>query len=155
MRMKHIIGITVITVGLSAGASLALAKSGEVCDKGGKHATSGHHKPGHNPMQRMMEKLDMDQTQRDNVSTIVEEHRDKMKEQRQSMRDLHRQLHRITVEDNYDEAKARQLADRKARLSADMTVERTRMIHKIYRQMNAEQQEKFRTLRNRHHQDKS
>ncbi|MDZ7661161.1 Spy/CpxP family protein refolding chaperone [Thiohalophilus sp.] len=156
MKMKQFIVTTVMTSGLLAGASTpALADNGDLCNKGGKHAAYKDHKRGARPMQRLMEKLDMEQAQREQVEKIVTSRHDAMQEQRQAMRDIREKLRQIVTSDEYDAAKVKQLAEQKARLAGEMTLQRTRMMHNIYQQLTPEQQKKLQAMRGQHRHHKS
>lgn len=156
MRMKQIFVSSVMAASLLAtGLGAAYASPGEVCDKGGKHASykSDHHKQGGKHMDRLMDKLELDQAQRDKVSTALEKNRANMQEQRHAMRDIRRQMHEAATSEAYDTARVKQLAEKKARIGAELGMQRNKTFHDIYQLLTPEQQARFQSMKNKrqHH----
>lgn len=152
MKTRQVIVSTIIAASLLAsGAGLAQAGPDKLCDKGGKHAAfQGEHQSGIRPMQRLMEKLELDQAQRDQVTALMEEHRATIQDKREAMREIQRKMREAATAEAYDAEQVKQLARDKAALVAELSVQRSELMRDIYRQMTPEQQEKFRTLRGRH-----
>lgn len=125
-----------LTVGvLTLGASgIAQACGGP----GGFHHGKGM-AMGMQRMDYMMEKLDLNDAQRESIRKLVDQQRDQMRNQRDSMRDIRKALRQQVMSENYDAAKVRELADSKARLMANMLVQRTETMHQIRQQLTPEQ----------------
>ena len=94
-------------------------------------------------MKHLVERLDLNKEQRQSVWKIMDEQRDKMRDKRGDMFDIHKALREAATADNYDAAKVRQLADSKAKLMADMLVERTETMNRIRKLLTAEQVKKL------------
>ncbi|HES58234.1 MAG TPA: periplasmic heavy metal sensor, partial [Firmicutes bacterium] len=104
MKTRQVIVSTIMAASLLAsGAGLAQAGPGKSCDKGGKHAAcQGEHQRGARPMQRLMEKLELDQAQRDKVTALMEEHRAQIQDKREAMHEIQRKMREAATAETYD-----------------------------------------------------
>jgi len=152
MKMKPFAINTVIAISLLAGGTTqALATGGEACDQGAKQAA--YHPPGpmHRlPIHRQIETLDLTPAQQEQIKNIVAEQRDELLNKRQALREIRQKLYSAASREDYDAAQVKQLIEEQSSLAADMTRQRTDMMQKIYRQMTAQQQAKFQSMRHRY-----
>ena len=156
MKTKVVILSTILAGGVLAGSlGLAQASPYRFCLKDRQHADYSQHRHAGKSMHGMLVALDLEPAQRDKIKAIMQENRDQLKDQRQAMRELRQQMHQSISSEDYDETKVQQLAREKARLSGEMSVQRIVMLRQIYQQLTPEQQETFRSLRQRDHHDQS
>lgn len=150
MKTKAVIISTILASSvLAGGIGLAQAGPDRVCLKDRQHADYSQHRHAGRSGHGMLDKLDLEPAQRDKITALMQENRDQLKEQRQAMRELRRQMHQAVSSEDYDETTIQQLAEKKARLSTEMSVQRIGMLRQIYQQLTPEQQETFRSLRQR------
>lgn len=97
-------------------------------------------------MMRAMQTLDLTTEQQQAINTITSQQREKMQAHWQQMQDIRKALHEQATATNYDAAKVRELADTKAKLHAEMTVQRNATMHQIRQQLTEEQVEKLDSL---------
>ncbi|MCW9025020.1 MAG: Spy/CpxP family protein refolding chaperone [Gammaproteobacteria bacterium] len=90
-------------------------------------------------MIHVMKGLDLTKEQRQSIRSIRNEQRDKMGEQQDAMMDIRKSLREQAHSDSYDVTKVRELADAKAKIMADMTVQRTETMNRIYKELSPEQ----------------
>ena len=151
MKMKPFALNTVIAVSLLAGGTtLALATAGEACDKGAKQAALPSPGQSKQPMQQLIETLDLSPAQQQQIKHIVAGQRGELHHKRQALREIRQQLYRAASRDDYDATQVEQLIAQQATLAADLASQRADMMQKIYRQMTAQQQTKFQLLRHRY-----
>jgi len=135
-KRNWVIGSLLAATVLTAGATgVAQACGGP----GGFHHGAGMMSMHADRMDRMMDRLELNDAQRQSIEKIVGSQRDQMRTTRKSMQDIRKALRDQVSADNYDPAKVRQLADAKAKLMADMTVQRTETMHQIRQQLTPEQ----------------
>ena len=94
-------------------------------------------------MMHVMQQLDLTKDQRQAIRSIKDEQRDQMRANRDAMMDIRKSLREQVHAANYDAVKVRELADAKAKIMADMTVQRSATMHRIRQQLTAEQQAKL------------
>ena len=94
-------------------------------------------------IERMAERLGLNQEQREAIRTVVDEARPKFRSIRDSLSEGRTQLHDIAFSGNYDEGQARTLADAQAARMADLIVLRTEVMSRAYAILTPEQQEQL------------
>jgi len=97
---------------------------------------------GGHRMEHMMTALELNEQQIDAFKAM---HRDKdeRKQDKMARKDLRQQLHELAMQDQLDEAKMNQLADKIASEAKAVAVERSRAFHSFYTSLSAEQKQKF------------
>jgi Spy/CpxP family protein refolding chaperone len=93
--------------------------------------------------------LNLTDTQKAQMKTIMEKEKPTMKPLFQQSHQIDQQL-RQYVEGSYDEAKVRALATQKAQLEVEMTVQRTRIHNELYQLLTTDQQAKLKEMETRH-----
>lgn len=156
MKMKPFAINTVIAVSLLAsGTTLALATADEVCDKGAKQAAFPSPGRGEKPMQQIIDTLDLSPARQQQIQHIVAGQRGELHNKRQALREIRHKLYRAASGDDYDAAQVEQLIEQQATLAADLASQRADMMQKIYRQMTAQQQAEFQSMRHRYLRQRS
>lgn len=118
---------------------------------GGSGGQSGYNR-GHShqgQMMHMMGGLDLSKEQRQAIRKIRNEQRDQMGDNQDEMIDLHKALREQAQAENYDAAKVQELASAKAKIMADMTVERIETMNRIRHELTPEQLEKMESFKGR------
>ena len=117
-----------------AGSMLSLGIMGvaNACGGPGGHARGDR-------MMHVMQQLDLTKDQRQAIRSIKDEQRDQMRANGDAMMDIRKSLREQVHAANYDAVKVRELADAKAKIMADMTVQRSATMHRIRQQLTAEQ----------------
>lgn len=69
--------------------------------------------------------------------------KDERKQDKMARKDLRQQLHELAMQDQLDEAKMNQLADKIASEARAVAVDRSRAFHNFYSSLSAEQKQKF------------
>lgn len=118
----------------------------QACGGPGKHSRGDHRG---DQMMHMMKKLDLTAEQRKAVRNIKNESRDQMDAGRDKMMEIRKALREHGSADTYDAAKVRELADAKAKIMADMTVQRVEAMQRIRKQLTVEQLEKLDDIKGR------
>ena len=113
------------------------------------HDRCDYKKEHRGEMRHMMKELDLTKDQRETVREIKSENREQMKNNREQMREIRKQLHEEATSDDYDAAKVRELADKKAKLMSDMLVNKMQSMQRIRKELTAEQQEEFDEMKER------
>ncbi len=133
---------------------IASLLAGTIGITGAAHACGGH--DGHNRsdhkgdrMMHVMKKLDLSKEQRQAVREIKNETRDQMESKRDDMKDIRKALRDQARAETYDATKVRELADAKARIMADMTVQRIETMQRIRKELTAEQLDKLNDMKER------
>jgi len=93
--------------------------------------------------------LDLTDTQKAQMKTIMQKEHPAMKPLMQQAHQIDLQL-RQYVEGSYDEAKVRSLAAQKAQVETEMTVQRTRIHNELYQLLTTDQQTKLKDMETRH-----
>jgi Spy/CpxP family protein refolding chaperone len=92
-------------------------------------------------------RLDLTDAQRDQMFKIRHEAAPALREKMEAARKARLELRQIAGSQNYDSARARQLADTQAKAMADATFLRTEMMNKIVAVLTPEQRTKLNELR--------
>lgn len=134
--------------------SLALVQVGfagdkEHCDRHGKHAR--HHQTGamkhhHNPMLRLLSKLELSEQQDQQIKQILEAEKPEMRTQRQAKIGLMHELHEVVSQSSFDDKKAEALASKIGDLAKASAMQKAKTGSKIYATLTPEQQQKFNQL---------
>ncbi len=137
----------------------SLAWSGDDA-KGGHHGghqgghPGGHHGgkgPGMFRMERMMEELDLSETQRAEVERIHEQGRSAMKAHGKSFRAGRRAMRELIEADSFDEAAVRALAESQSAARVEMAVQHARDRHAIWKLLTPAQREQMAQKMAKHH----
>jgi len=138
MKKRNLIIASILagTIGV-AGAVQAFGShdGGDRCNYKGEHRGDR--------MMYIMKELDLSDEQRQSVREIKKQNREQMKNNREQMMEIRKELREASSADNYDAAKVRELADKKAKLMADMTVKRVEIMQRIRSELTPEQQREF------------
>jgi Spy/CpxP family protein refolding chaperone len=97
-------------------------------------------------MMRAVQTLDLTTEQQQAIRDITTQQREKMQVHWQQMQDIRKSLHEQATSTTYDENRVRELADTKARLQAEMTVQRNATMHQVRQQLTPAQLEKLDSL---------
>lgn len=100
------------------------------------------HKDRGDHMEKMAEKLDLDESQRMVWQSLHENHHPRMKEIREEMKEQRKALHDASKE-GFDEAKAEAAAERLGDLTSEASLMRARMHAEVREILTEEQREKF------------
>ena len=131
---------------------IASVLAGTVGIAGAAHAFGGHgggdrcnYKGGHrgDKMMKVMKELDLSDEQRQAVREIKKESREQMQASREQMMEVRKELREASSADNYDASKIREIADKKAKLMANMTVKRVEIMQRIRSELTPDQQKEF------------
>jgi Spy/CpxP family protein refolding chaperone len=90
-------------------------------------------------MMHMMNTLDLTAEQREAIRKIKNDTREQMGAKRDEMFEIRKALREQGRAETYDAAKVRELADAKAKIMADMTVQRVKTMHQIRKELTPEQ----------------
>ena len=96
-------------------------------------------------IERMAERLDLNQEQREAIRAVVDQARPKFRSITDSLGEGRTQLHNLAFAGNYDEGQARTLADAQAARMAELIVLRTEVMSKAYAVLTPEQQEQLKS----------
>lgn len=140
MNKRHLILGSILAGSI---LSLGVANIASACS-----GHDGHHR-GHG-MMHSMKGLDLSEEQRSSIKTIMESQRKQMQASREQMRDIRKSLHAQATAAQYDASKVRTLADAKAKIMADMTVQRIESMHRIHQQLTPEQAAKMESMKSKH-----
>lgn len=123
-------------------ATLLITSAAFACGGPGGMSFGGHHGQGQK-MMKMVDRLDLNDEQRDAVWEIMDEQRDAMRDKRDDASDNRKALRTATMSDNYDETEVRALADNMAKDMSDMIVQRSTAMQRIRSLLNQEQLEQL------------
>lgn len=134
-----------LIIGSILAGSIGVAGLAQACGGpgGGGFRGSNHDGHGGDRMMHVMKKLDLSKEQRESMRNIKRDTRDQMESKRDEMFDIRQALQKQVRADNYDAARVRELADAKAKIMADITVQRIETMQKIRKQLTPEQLEEF------------
>lgn len=125
---------------------------GPRCD--GSPAPAHHHNgpggpfmPGEGPMPGFIHGLDLTDAQRDKIFAIGHEQAPQMREKLKAAHKAREELRALVTSPQYDEAKAKALADTEARSMAEVGLLKARSDHAIYALLTAEQRKKAEELK--------
>ncbi len=130
---RKILLVTLLSAGLIAAGGTALAHKG-----GGWRGGEGPRME--RMMERMAERLELDEEQRASIQAIIEQNRPAMQEHRRAMRENRQALHELMRGGTADEPTVRSLAEAQGDLTAEMIVERALMMQSIREVLTPEQQ---------------
>lgn len=91
---------------------------------------------------RLGDRLDLDNAQRERIAAIVEEHREVLREEVETLLAARRDLFATIHGESFDETAIRQAAAEVAAAQADLAVERGRLVEEIRGELTAEQLER-------------
>lgn len=131
--ISSVLAASIITMGT---ASVVHACGGP--GDGGRHGSFRGDK-----MMHMMGNLELSKAQRQSIRKIKNEQRDQMGAKQDEMIDIHKALREQAGAENYDAAKVQELANAKAKIMAEMTVQRMKTMNRIRKELTAEQIEKM------------
>lgn len=111
----------------------------------------GDHRGEHRSdrMMHVMKKLDLTKEQRQEIRNIKNQSRDQMKTKRAEMLDIKKALHQQSSSKIYNADKVRELANAKAKIMSDMTVQRIETMHQIRKKLTPKQLEKLDDIKER------
>lgn len=139
--ISGILAASLLTMGV---VGLAHAKT---CDgRGGSQR--GHHG---DKMMKMMGKLDLSGEQQEAIQKIRDEQGSKKKSTRAAMQGIKKALHEQTRTETFNADEVRRLADAKAKIVTDMTVQRIETMHRIHKELTPEQIEKMKKMKQHRH----
>jgi periplasmic protein CpxP/Spy len=95
------------------------------------------------------DKLDLTDQQRAELKSIMQKERPAVRPLMQQSHAIEQQLHQY-AEGAYDEAKVRTLANQKAQIEAELTVQRTRIHNELFQVLTPDQQAKAKELEAQH-----
>jgi Spy/CpxP family protein refolding chaperone len=144
--VKKIIAASVLAVSLPL-ATVAMANDGG--QDGGPHCGKGHQHQGFNRsgLPPHLSALQLSDKQKDEIFTLMHNQAPAFREQRKERMKLMAELRATSQADQYDDAKAQQLADRLAALNKERTLAHARTGAKIYALLTPEQRAKAREFK--------
>lgn len=119
------------------GTSLILAMGVVAAQDRGKD-----HRHGERMLERMSQRLDLDDAQRAEIQTIMEQSRPAMREHYHDMRHNRRELHRLMRDTDADIEVIRELAERQGGYTTELIMERAETTRAIRAVLTEEQQAK-------------
>ena len=144
--LKKIIAASVLAVSLPL-ATMAIAHDGGSND--GPHCGKGRQHQGFNRsgLPPHLSALQLSDKQKDEIFTLMHNQAPAFREQHKERMKLMAELRATSQADQYDDAKAQQLADRLAALSKERTLAHARTGAKIYALLTPEQRAKAREFK--------
>ncbi len=136
-------GSRVILIALAATAALALTSTPLPAQHGDGHGS--HHRRGH-MIERLFERLDLTDDQKDAVHNTMMEHREQSRQLREEKTARRRALGETIHADFFDESAVRQAAADVAAVDADLAVLRAQMFQEINKVLTTEQRERVKEL---------
>lgn len=138
-----------LIIGSILAGTIGVAGLAQACGGPGGNFRGAHKGHGGERMMHVMKKLDLSAEQRNAVRTIKRDSRDQMQAKRDEMQDIRQALQKQASAETYDAAKVRELADAKAKIMVDITVQRIETMQKVRKQLTAEQLAKFDDMKDR------
>ena len=138
-----------LIIGSILAGTIGIAGLAQACGGPGGNSRGDYEGRGGDRMMHVLKKLDLSDEQRDSMRTIKRDSRDKMQSKRDQMSDIRQALHKQASADTYDAEKVRELANSKAALIADITVQRIETMRKVRQQLTAEQLKEFDEMKDR------
>lgn len=133
---KFITGFTVFAL-VAIGTILAFAqKKSDGGGKWGGRGFGGHHRGG---FERLAEKLDLTDAQKEQVKQITEASRAKIKPLMESVRANRQKMETLTANGQFDEAQIQTVAQEQGAISAQLIVEKERAKWQIFQILTDEQ----------------
>jgi Spy/CpxP family protein refolding chaperone len=133
-------------IGSVLAGTIGLAGVAHACGGPGGHFRDHH---GGDRMMHVMKELDLTKEQRTTIRKIKNESRDQMAEKRDELFEIRKALREQGSAEKYDAAKVRELADAKAKIMADLTVQRIKAMHQIRKELTAEQLKELDEMKDR------
>ncbi|MBI4996321.1 MAG: Spy/CpxP family protein refolding chaperone [Rhodocyclales bacterium] len=99
--------------------------------------------PGREPMPPFLHDVVLTEEQRDKLFEIMHAQMPAMRAREKELRQSHEALHKLSQNSEFDDVKARALADAGARALAEIALTRARVDHKIYRLLTPEQRKQI------------
>ncbi|MEJ2060179.1 MAG: Spy/CpxP family protein refolding chaperone [Gammaproteobacteria bacterium] len=129
---------------LAAGTAYAWPGGGGFDGHGPQHASCRHHGGG---MHRFMAGLNLTDKQRDEIFKIRYEQKPVVREKMKALFEIRRSLRDATLADHYDAKHVKTLADKQAKLNAELIVMRSDTMHRIYSVLNPAQKKQLEEIR--------
>ncbi|HSI43442.1 MAG TPA: Spy/CpxP family protein refolding chaperone [Methylotenera sp.] len=146
---KKVVAASILALSLPL-ASLAIAHDNDAhdgphCNKGGQQGHGqGFHKSGLPPH---LKALDLSDKQKDEIFALMHNQAPAFREQHKERMKLMAELRQTSQAEQFDDAKAQQIADRLAALDREKTLSRARTGAKIYALLTPEQRAKAREFK--------
>lgn len=126
--------------------TIGIAGVSHACGGPGGYSRGDHRG---DPLMHVMKKLDLTKEQKQAVRKIRNESREKMESKRDEMSDIRKALRKQASAETYDATKVRKLADAKARIMSDITVQKIETMNRFRKQLTPEQLEKLDNFKER------
>lgn len=143
-------GVLALAVGAAQAGPAGGWGHGPGMGRGDCMMQGGHGPHGHKGMRGEMfpglRALDLSAEQRTKIFEITQAHREAVFKNREQLRETREALREAALAEPYDAKAVRRIADRQAKIQADMLVERTETMHKITAVLTPEQREEFKKL---------
>ena len=133
-------------IGSVLAGTIGLAGVAHACGGPGGHFRDHH---GGDRMMHVMKTLDLTKEQRTAIRKIKNESRDQMEVKRDELFEIRKALREQGSAETFDAAKVRELADAKAKIMADLTVQRIKTMHQIRKELTAEQLKELDEMKDR------
>jgi Spy/CpxP family protein refolding chaperone len=149
MKHRNLILTSLLAGSLATAGIVTVSHAGPQCgDRGAAYgAGMGHSKGRHDPLQRLMQQLDLTDAQQGEIKAIIETSRTGTEDVRQQLLDSRKAMRSLVTGSDYNIEKVRELADQQARLRAELTVARIDTMHRSLQVLTAEQQARLAKLR--------
>lgn len=105
--------------------------------------------PGREPMPPFLHGIALTEEQRDKMFEIMHAQIPALRTREKELRQSHEALLKLSLSGEFDDVKAKALADAGARAMAEMALTRARLDHKVYRLLTPEQRKQLDSLRPR------
>lgn len=118
-------------------------------------AYAGDHKDDHqkhDPIKRMMKKLDLSDEQHDAIKEIQHQFKEKQRANKDHMMEIHKGMKEQVLSTEADQEQIRYFAHQKALLVEKMTIAKANTMHQIYNELTPKQQEKMRHMMDKMHE---
>jgi len=149
MKHRNLILATLLTGSLATAGVVTVSHAGPHCgERGAAYGEGmGHSKGRHDPLQRLMQQLDLNDAQQSEIKAIFETSRTATETVRQQLLDSRQAMRSLITGSDYNIEKVRELADQQARLRAELTVARIDSMHRSLQVLTADQQARLAKLR--------
>ena len=131
------------TIGFLVFAMVAIGIVFAFAQRGDK----GKSRFGHRGFERMAEKLNLTDAQKEQVKQISEASRAKVKPLKESIRANRRQLKSLTENESFDEAQVQTIANQQGAIAAQIIVEKERAKWEIFQILTVEQRAQAKLLK--------
>jgi Spy/CpxP family protein refolding chaperone len=146
---------TILIAGALMGAGVAMAQPAPASgapgapalqdgrgDHGERGGPGGWHR-GHGGPERMLRGLNLSQEQKDQVFNLVHAQQPAMREKMKALHQARKEVRKITLSDNYDAARVRQIATAQSQTLIELGTMRADLEHKIYTLLTSEQKQQL------------